>query len=155
LALLILGLRSDSPSVFTAAVIQGTAGSILGPGIAAISLGLVGHDALAQRLGRNQRFASMGSLTAAGMMAAIGYLLSTRAIFLVLAALAIPLLWALTRIHAADIHFGRSCHAPDGPPEHPLSRASRIVVLKDRRLLTFATCLFLFQLANASVLPLI
>jgi hypothetical protein len=119
-------------------------GSILGPGIAAISLGVVGHDAFAQRLGRNQRFASMGSLTAAGMMAAIGYLLSTRAVFLVSAALAIPLFRALVRIHAADIHFGRSCCAPDGPAEHPPPRASRIVVLKDRRLLTFATCLFLF-----------
>src|SRR5215471_16521790 len=47
LALLIFGLRPDFPSVFAAAVIQGTAGSILGPAVAAISLGLVGNEALA------------------------------------------------------------------------------------------------------------
>ena len=60
LALTIFGLRSDFPSVAGAAIIQGAAGSVFGPSIAAISLGLVGHDALAERLGRNQRFASIG-----------------------------------------------------------------------------------------------
>src|SRR6516225_10714605 len=83
---------------------------------------------------------------------AIGYLLSTRDIFLVAAALAIPLLWALLRIHSADIHFGRSCGAPDHHETKP-NRASRRSLFKDVRFLAFATCLFLFQLANASILP--
>jgi MFS family permease len=154
LALLIFGLRPDFPSVFAAAVIQGMAGSILGPAIAAISLGLVGNDALAQRLGRNQRFASIGGLTAAGFMGVIGYLTSLRDIFLVTAGLGVPVLLALARIRDADIHFARSCGAPDDHPTRP-QRVSRAVLFKDRRLLTFATCLFLFQIANASMLPLI
>jgi MFS family permease len=135
-----------------AAIIQGVVGSVLGPSIAAISLGLVGHGALAERLGRNQRFASIGGLSAAAIMGAIGYLLSTRTIFLVAAALAIPLLWALVRIHGADIHFGRSCGAPDHHETKP-NRASRQSLLKDDRFLAFVACLFLFQLANASILP--
>jgi MFS family permease len=154
LALLIFGLRPDFPSVFAAAVIQGTTGSILGPAVAAISLGLVGNEALAQRLGRNQRFASIGGLTAAGFMGVIGYLMSLRDIFLVAAALGFPVLLALARIRAADIHFAQSCGAPDDHPTHP-QRVSRAVLFKDRRLLVFATCLFLFQVANASMLPLI
>jgi MFS family permease len=152
LALAIFGLRSDFPSIAGAAIIQGGVGGILGPGIAAISLGLVGHDALAERLGRNQRFASIGGLSAAAIMGAIGYLLSTRDIFLIAAALAIPLLWALHRIHSADIHFGRSCGAPDCHETKP-NRVSRRSLFKDVRFLAFATCLFLFQLANASILP--
>jgi len=92
LTLTIFGLRSDFPSVAGVAIIHGSVGSVLGPSVAAISLGLVGHEALAVRLGRNQRFASIGGLTAAAIMGAIGYLLSTRDIFLVAAALAIPLL---------------------------------------------------------------
>jgi MFS family permease len=44
--------------VFAALVLQGITGGFLGPAIAAISLGLVGHSALAERLGRNQRFAA-------------------------------------------------------------------------------------------------
>ena len=58
-----LWTRSDFPSISGAAIIQGAVGSVLGPSIAAISLGLVGHDALAERLGRNQRFASVGALS--------------------------------------------------------------------------------------------
>jgi hypothetical protein len=52
-----------------ALVLQGLTGGLLGPAIAAISLGLVGHSALAERLGRNQRFASAGALTTTGVMA--------------------------------------------------------------------------------------
>lgn len=154
LALLIFGLRSDFPSIFTAAVLQGTSGSILGPAVAAISLGLVGNDALAERLGRNQRFASIGGLTAAGFMGVVGYLISLSDIFLATAVLAFPVLLALARIRTTDIHFARSCSAADDHPTHP-QRVSRVVLLKDRRLLAFAACLFLFQVANASVLPLI
>src|SRR5215469_7428159 len=152
LALTIFGLRSDFPSVAGAAIIQGGVGSVLGPSIAAISLGLVGHLALGERLGRNQRFASIGGLSAAAIMGAIGYLLSTRDIFLVAAALAIPLVWALLRIRGADIHFGRSCGAPDHHETKP-NRVSRRSLFKDVRFLAFVTCLFLFQLANASILP--
>jgi MFS family permease len=97
---LIFGLRPDFPSVFAAALIQGTAGSVLGPGVAAISLGLVGQGALAERLGRNQRFASIGGLTAAAIMGVVGYLLSTADIFLVTAAFGIPVILALVRIRA-------------------------------------------------------
>jgi MFS family permease len=152
LALTILGLRSDFPSVAGAAILQGAVGSVLGPSVAAISLGLVGHDALAERLGRNQRFASIGGLSAAAIMGAIGYLLSTRDIFLVAAAFAIPLLCAVLRIHGTDIHFGRSCGAPDHHATTP-NRVSRLTLFKDYRFLAFVSCLFFFQLANASILP--
>jgi MFS family permease len=154
LAASIFGLRTDFLSVFAAAIMQGVAGSGLGPGIAAISLGLVGHDALAERLGRNQRFASIGGLTAAAAMGAIGYLLSSRDILLLSAALGVPVLLTLARLRPGAIHFGRSCGAPD-QESVPLKRSSRLVLFKDHRLLTFAICLFLFQLANASILPLI
>ncbi len=152
LALMIFGLRSDFSSILGAAIIQGAVGSVLGPSIAAISLGLVGHDALAERLGRNQRFASVGALSGAALMGAIGYLLTTRYIFMVASALAVPLLLALLRIRGADIHFGRSCGAPDHHATKP-NRASRRTLFKDVRFLTFVACLFLFQLANASILP--
>jgi MFS family permease len=151
-ALLILGLRPDFAAVAVAAVMQGTAGSILGPSVAAISLGLVGHQALAERLGRNQRFASIGGLTAAATMGAVGYLLPTRDIFILSAAAGIPLLWALRRIRATDIHFGRSCGSPDTQASTP-RRAGRAVLFKHHRLGTFIICLFLFQFANASLLP--
>lgn len=152
LALTILGLRTDFGSVAAVAVIQGGVASVLGPTVAAISVGLVGRDALAERLGRNQRFASLGGLSAAAIMGAIGYLVSTRYIFLLAAALAIPLLWALLQVRGADIHFGRSCGSPDHHAMKP-QRISRRSVCKGSRLASFVASLFLFQLANASILP--
>src|ERR1700752_1453043 len=59
---LALALWPILPVVLTALVLQGLTGGVLGPAIAAISLGLVGHLALAERLGRNQRFASAGAV---------------------------------------------------------------------------------------------
>src|SRR5260370_12089851 len=41
--------------------------------------GLVGPDGLAERLGRNKRFASVGGLTAAGVIGLASYVLSARA----------------------------------------------------------------------------
>jgi MFS family permease len=59
----VIALWPSRPVVFAALVLQGLTGGLLGPAIAAISLALVGHSALAERLGRNQRFASAGVLT--------------------------------------------------------------------------------------------
>jgi MFS family permease len=87
-------------------------------------------------------------------MGLVGYLLSYQAIFVIAAALGLPLLAALSWIRAADIHFGQSCGAPGhhGPEQPP--RIRRLALWQDPRLLVFSVCLFLFQLANASVLPL-
>jgi MFS family permease len=151
---LVIALWPSRPVVLAALVLQGLTGGLLGPAIAAISLGLVGHSSLAERLGLNQRFASAGVLATTAVMGAIGYFLSYQAIFLASAALALPSLAALSRIHETEIHFGRACgqpdhHAPTSPP-----RIRRSSLWKNYGLLTFAGCLFLFQFANASMLPL-
>jgi MFS family permease len=70
LSALAIALWPSLPVVFAALVLQGITGGFLGPAIAAISLGLVGHSALAERLGRNQRFAATGAVTTAGLMGA-------------------------------------------------------------------------------------
>ena len=140
--------------VSAALVLQGITGGFLGLAVAAISLGLVGHAAFGKRLGRNQRFASTGGVLAAGLMGLIGYFLSYRAIFLAAAALVLPLLAALGRIQSSDIRFGRVSNIPD----HKVRGASPGILhrslWKSRGLLIFAVCVFLFQMANASMLPL-
>jgi MFS family permease len=153
LAALILGLWPNFSAVLAASIIQGLTGGILGLGVAAITMGLVEHKAVAERFGRNQRFASMGGLAAAGIMGVIGYFHSTEDIFFASAAFEVPVLLTLAAIRAGDIHYGRSCGAPDHHLKHP-PRVSRADLFKDRRVLVFASSLFLFQLANASLLPL-
>ena len=105
---LILALWPTFPLVLTALVLQESTGGFLGIAIAAISLGLVGHALLAERLGRNQRFASTGGVVASGLMGLIAYFFSYRAILFAVAAMVIPLLVALGRIRPSDIHFGRA-----------------------------------------------
>ena len=147
---LIIAVWPTFPLVLAALVLQGITGGFLGLAIVSISLGLVGHAALAERLGRNQRFASTGGVVAAGLMGLVAYFLSYRAIFFAAAALVLPLLVALGRIQPSDIHFGRASCLPD----HQGPSAPRWSVWKNRELITFAACVFLFQMANASMLPL-
>jgi MFS family permease len=151
---LVIALWPSRSVVLAALVLQGLTGGVLGPAIAAISLGLVGHSSLAERLGRNQRFASAGVLATTAVMGAIGYFLSYQAIFLASATLALPSLVALSRIRDSEIHFGRACGQPDHHAPTPPSRIRRSILWKNYGLLTFAGCLFLFQFANASMLPL-
>jgi MFS family permease len=155
LSALMIGLWPSFGVVVVALLLQGATGGLIGPAIPAVSLGLVGQPALAERLGRNQRFQSAGSLVAAAAMGALGYFLSNRLIFFAAALLVLPALVALVRIRAADIHFGRSVGRPDHHEPTAPPRARRAMLWKDRSLVTFAACLFLFQMANASILPLI
>jgi MFS family permease len=133
--------------VMGARVLHATASCVLGPVIAALSLGLVGHAALGERLGRNARFASIGNGVAAAAMGACGYLVSNQAVFFLTAALAAPALLALSRIRTSDIRRLELVHATSGSTG--LRR-----ILSDRRLLIFAGCILVFQLANAAMLPL-
>ena len=69
LAALLLCVTAARPAVYLALAVQGLASSLIGPGIAAISLALVGRAALSERIGRNARFASIGNGLAAGAWA--------------------------------------------------------------------------------------
>jgi MFS family permease len=85
----------------------------------------------------------------------IGYYLSNRAMFFTTAVLVLPVLVALAWIRADDIHFGRSVGAPDHRHATRPPRVRRRAFWKNRHLLVFAGCLSLFQLVDASMLPLI
>jgi predicted MFS family arabinose efflux permease len=141
------------PVVLGAATMHAAASCVLGPCIAAMSLGLVGHAALSERLGRNARFAAIGNGTAAAAMGACGYLFSPRAVFFVTAGLLIPTLFALSRVRPSEIDPER---AHGGLPEVPTKRTPTTLrdLLRKRPLLILAGCMMLFHLANGAMLPL-
>src|SRR5262249_60335467 len=118
-------------------------------------LGFVGHSALPEQLGRNQRLAATGSLVATAIMGLIGYLLSYQAMFVISAALALPLLVALPAIRGADIDFARSCGAPYPDASTRSARTTHRSLWKSPGLLIFGACLFLFTLANAFMAPFV
>jgi predicted MFS family arabinose efflux permease len=141
------------PIVVSAATLHAAASCVLGPAIAAISLGLVGPQAIGERLGRNARFASLGNGVAAAVMGTCGYLISSRSVFLVTFILAVPTLLALARIREAEIDIVRAHGAV--PREASDGRATSMLgLVRQRTLLIFAGSILLLQLANAAMLPL-
>jgi hypothetical protein len=95
--------------VYVAEVLQGVAGAVLAPAIAAISLGLAGRHGMSSRIGRNFRYAAAGNAITAATMGVLGAYVSIRAIFAVAAVLCTPTLVALSYIiPGRSIIFGRS-----------------------------------------------
>jgi MFS family permease len=143
----LLALRPTQLPVLVAQVLHAFASCILTPAIAAISLHLVGHSELGERLGRNARFASLGNGLAAAVMGATGAWLSSRAVFVLTALFCVPALIALSGI-------GRGAHARRQTTTRMLDWPGLRKLFSDRRLLVFAVCVALFHLSNAAMLPL-
>jgi predicted MFS family arabinose efflux permease len=141
------------PVVVTAATVHAMASCVLGPAIAAMTLGLVGPVRIGERLGRNARFASLGNGVAAAVMGTCGYLLSSRSVFVVTFLLAIPVLYALSRIRQQDIDPARAHGVGAHPAEDSPPFRFRDLV-RQKPLLIFACAVLLLQLANAAMLPL-
>jgi predicted MFS family arabinose efflux permease len=147
-------LFPNFPMVLAGSVLHSLASCVLGPAMAAISLGLVGHLAISERLGRNARFASVGNGLAAAAMGACGYLLSARAVFFVTVILLIPALVALRTISNSEIDPERAHGArPRVPRIQPPIKPGEL--MRNRPLLIFAGCLLFFHLANSAMLPLV
>jgi MFS family permease len=154
-------LLASSPTVvpvMAAEVFHGFASCMLVPAMAALALALVGRQNLGDRLGRNARWASIGSAVAAGLMGLCGEYVSPRAVFWLTGALALPALVAL-----AMIEYDKHANAPKplkaakGAPARASTDNSRETIfdlLRDKRMLTFAACVVLFHLSNAAMLNL-
>jgi MFS family permease len=151
-AALILALAPSYALVLFASALQGTSGGIITPAIGAISLGLVGRRAMSVRTGRNYRFAAGGHAATAALMGVAGAYFSPGAIFIAAASLCIPTLIALGFISPGDIDYAKARNAATGANARP----ARIFDLaKNHKLVLFTGALVLFQLADASMLPLI
>jgi predicted MFS family arabinose efflux permease len=157
------------------AVSQATAhaaAAVLGPGLAAITLGMAGHDAFTKRIGRNESFNHAGNAFAAAAAGVIAYGLGPSAVFYLLAVNSIASLVSVLAIPASAIDHDLARGLHDKPPA-PAATASRPnasgATAKDtddkpsglqtlitcRPLMIFAACALLFHMANAAMLPLV
>jgi MFS family permease len=150
---LAMALWPNFLAISAAEALHSFASAVLGPAIAAMTLVLVDPSAFGERLGRNARYAAIGNAVAAGVMGVCAYCLGDRAVFLFAAALAIPALAALETLREADLATLRPCRAAL-PPVQPRPQERSWRFLTDRRLIAFAVCAALFQLANAAMLPI-
>lgn len=151
-----LGLGAAFPIILFAWLLHAAASCPLGPAINAITLGLVGHARLAQRLGRNASFQSIGAAIAAAGMGAVGTYLSNQAVFFVTAVLMAPALyalWHIPRVRTEQAIRDSSPEAEEGPSL--AGWAAWRDLLKNRPLLVLSVAMLLFHLANAAMLPLL
>src|SRR4051794_5646615 len=110
LAFLLVGAGSVAMVVWPAAsvillsqAIIGAAGSVFGPALAAVSLGLVGHEGLARRMGRNQALDHSGNVAAAALAGLVGDTIGYGGIFVVSACMCLAGAIATTLIRGSDI----------------------------------------------------
>lgn len=161
LGLLLLGLsvglllaKPTPGPVWTAQVVHALASCILTPALAALTLALCGHDAFSERLGINARYASLGNAVAAGLLGAIAFYFSERAVFVAVALLVIPAIVTLPLFRNSD----RVVQIDHPSLLHPRERRQRNQqpwdIFKEPALHIFAVCAVLFSLANAAMLPL-
>jgi MFS family permease len=154
---LLLALSPTVAAVMAAEIFHGFASCMLVPAMAALALALVGRQNLGDRLGRNARWASIGSAVAAGLMGLFGEYFSPRSVFWLTAALALPALVALAMIeYDQNAAYARPAAKPGkaGAAAAGEPRETIFDLLRDRRMLTFAACVVLFHLSNAAMLNL-
>lgn len=144
---IVFAIAPRGPAILIAMVIQAAAGSLLSPAIAAISLAISGREGLSDRVGRNSRFSSIGAGLGAAIMGLCGYLGTQRSAFIVAACLTIPALLAAFFICADRAEVTVADQRQPG-------WFAPFRLLRDVRLLTYAGCVALFQVASIAVLQL-
>jgi len=137
--------------VYTSGFLIGLARPLLGPTLAAITMGLVSGHKFDTQFARNQGFNSAGNVASALLIGLIGYRFGYRAVFLTAAFFAIPSLISLSQIDPTKID---NALARGSTTDHrQVSPQSIWQLLQDRGLLFFLVSVFLFHLSNAAMLP--
>lgn len=157
-ACLVLPLIEHFPLVVATQVLAHAAGSIFAPGIAALSLGIVGLSAFSRRIGRNEAFNHAGNATAAAIAGLSAYFVGPVIVFCLLAAMALASVAATLSIprEAIDDDVARGLGERTADDSASLEQPSGYrVLLTSRPLLIFAAATVLFHFANAAMLPLV
>jgi predicted MFS family arabinose efflux permease len=141
--------------------------------VAAITLGIVGHAALAKRIGRNESFNHLGNMLAAIIAGVIGRYISYEGIFYFSIAQCLGLVAAVLLIRERDIDHALARGAtneaqlldaapaetspePAAAHQPPAEEAASVwQLLSNRNILVFTIAVALFHLANGAMLPLL
>jgi MFS family permease len=140
--------------VLVANSLMAIAGNLLGPAVAAITLGLFRPQDLARRLGRNSAFDHAGNVAIAVVAGAVGWAFGQRSVFLLapfFAALAAAAVLSIPP-EAIDHQRARGAEPREGAAR---KMSGWTVLIECRPLMVFAGCAMLFHFANAPLLPLV
>lgn len=148
---LLLCFTPAVPVVWAAEAGHALASAVMTPALAALTLSLCGHGGFSQRIGVNNRYASLGNAAAAALLGLAASAFSERAVFLLTAGLVLPALGALLPLRAAKLVDREDDHQA---MRHPRERKHlRWQPFRNPALHVFAVAVMLFQVANAALLP--
>ena len=143
--------------VLVANSVMAIVGDVFGPAVAAMTLGLYARQQLARRMGRNSAFDHAGNVAIAVAAGVVGYLLSQRAVFLMVPVFAMLAAAAMLSIpaNAIDHDLARGLDDGEARAEGGQGASDVAALLRSRPLIVFVLCTVLFHFANASLLPLV
>jgi MFS family permease len=143
------------PVVILADIVMATLGAVFAPTVAAITLGMFGRGALAERLARNAVFDRAGNIFIAALVGLVGVSFSQTAPFYLAPVFAALAAQAALSIPADAIDHARARGLEDLDPAHPPQPGRLRDLLRHRSLLVFAAGAALFNFANTPTLSLI
>ena len=143
------------PVVLVADIAMAVLGAVFAPAVAAITVGLVRRQHLAQRLARNAACDRAGNIFAAAVAGLVGWALSLEAVFYLVPVFAVLTTAAILSIPAAaiDHELARGLDV-DAAAVHPHAESWH-AILQHRPLLVLAGGMALFHFANAPILLLL
>ncbi|HLX38021.1 MAG TPA: MFS transporter [Candidatus Binataceae bacterium] len=141
-------------TIVVAQVVVGVSSVAIPLAITAITIGIVGRDRFARRMGRNEAFNHGGNVFGAALAGILSRVIDQSAIFYFAAMMGFATAATSMAIREEDIDHRAAREAredADGTPQ----TASWREIFADRRIAIFAGCVILFHFANAAMLPIL
>jgi predicted MFS family arabinose efflux permease len=129
--------------------------TIFPPCVAAITLGMVGHDRLSRRIGRNESFNHGGNMLAAVVAIFIGWFISYEGIFYFSVVQCVAIIAATLLIQERDIDHELARAAAEDSQPCGSSLAATKELFSNRNIAFFTVAMCLWNVANGAMLPLL
>jgi predicted MFS family arabinose efflux permease len=139
-------------AVVAAQVAVGVSSVVIPLAIVAITMGLVGHDRFARRMGRNESLNHAGNVFGAALAGILSRVIDQSAIFYFAAVMGITTAASALAIRERDIDHRAAREAIEDSNDGVTGWRE---ILAERRIMIFAACVILFHFANAAMLPIL
>jgi predicted MFS family arabinose efflux permease len=143
------------PVVIAADMAMAVLGAVFAPTVAAMTLGLVGRDALPVHLGRNAAFDRAGNLFIAALAGLVGTLVAQKAVFFLVPFFAVLATAAILAIPARAIDHERARGFEHGDAHRDERPAGWRAVVARKPFLVLAGAALLFHFANGPIMNLV
>ncbi len=142
--------------ITSAQIATAIGGSVMGPALTGLTLGMVGRKNFARQYGRNQVANHAGNIAAAVLSGAAGWWLGISYVFALSAVFGIACMGSVLLIpaHAVHRHYARGLPHEDDKDRSQVRAESLRVLLRSRPLVLLAIALAAFSLGNSAMLPL-